>query len=169
MADRTKDAVCTICGKSIKIHIFASAKTAKCDDCKKGKGKGKPVEKKGQWSSGFDENRKYGPRIDGEPNPALARLCCPIHSDKPMKVIGVIKGELWGDIITYQCRVPKCWLVVQISEQSRHAGPLRTRIHGDGLEGDMEALTDEILECIKKGELAEWWQKQLDKYQKEGI
>ena len=157
---KLKDARCIECGKEIQIHIYASAKKCRCDDCKRKRAKRvtQPAPTPKPNSSEFFQ-RKPGPRIDGRPNRALEKLCCPYHPDIPMKIIGVIKSEIWGDIVTLQCRQPGCWLVVNISEQSK--GPLRTKSHGDGYEPDMDP--EEIKRLLAEGKLSEAWLKQVDR------
>jgi len=108
---KTKQAICTGCGKQTEVSLFMSALKAKCDDCKTGK---QPQ----QGSNGF--RPLTGPRIDGHPNAALRNLCCPYHTQKPMSIIGVVKSD-WGDVVTLQCREEGCWLMVKISEQQRSA------------------------------------------------
>lgn len=130
--NKLKDARCVECGKEIQIHIYASAKKCRCDDCKQREKRA--TQSTPTSSSGEFFQRNSEPRIDGRPNKALEKLCCPYHHDIPMKVIGVIKSENRGDIVTLQCRQPGCWLVVSISEQSQ--GPLRTKSHGIGFEPD---------------------------------
>lgn len=142
--DKMKDAQCMMCGDNIKIHIYASAKKAICDGCK---------------SQDTDivedlptKDDLKGPRIDGKPNKALRKLCCPHHADTPMQVIGVIKGD-WGDLISLQCRIKGCWTLVQISEQQAKMGhPLRTKCHGDGYEKDPDAL----IQHLEHGTLHRW-------------
>ena len=160
--NKLKDAKFVECGKEIQIHIYASAKKCKCDDCKQGKVRQvtQPAPVPKSSPDGFFQ-RDPGPRIDGRPNKALERLCCPYHHDIPMKVIGVIRSENWGDIVTLQCRRPGCWLVVNISEQSKHIGPLRTKSHGDGFEPDMDP--GEIKRLLAEGKLSEAWLKQVER------
>lgn len=157
---KLKDARCIECGKEIQIHIYASAKKCRCDDCKR-KGKKRATQSAPAPTSSTDEffQSKSGPRIDGRPNRALEKLCCPYHPDVPMKVIGVIRSENWGDIVTLQCRRPGCWLVVNISEQTK--GPLRTKAHGDGFEPDMDP--EEIKRLLAEGKLSEAWLKQVER------
>lgn len=155
---KLKDAKCVECGKDIQIHIYASAKKCKCDDCKRGIAK-----HVAQLSQTLNPGEFFqgdsGPRIDGRPNRALEKLCCPYHHDIPMKVIGVIRSEGWGDLVTLQCRRPGCWVVVNISEQTK--GPLRTKSHGDGFEPDMDP--EEIKRLLAEGKLSEAWLKQVEK------
>ena len=157
---KLKDAKCIDCGKEIQIHIYASAKKCRCDDCKRNRGKVKRATQSAP-TSGPDKffQNNSGPRIDGRPNRALEKLCCPYHHDVPMKVIGVIRSENWGDIVTLQCRRPGCWLVVSISEQTK--GPLRTKSHGDGFEPDMDP--EEIKRLLAEGKLSEAWLKQVER------
>ena len=155
---KLKDARCIECGKEIQIHIYASAKKCRCDDCKRGR-----TRRTTQPASTPKPNQFFkggpGPRIDGRPNRALEKLCCPYHPDTPMKVIGVIRSENWGDLVTLQCRQPGCWLVVNISEQTK--GPLRTKSHGDGFEPDMDP--EEIKRLLAEGKLSETWLKQVER------
>ena len=145
---KTKQAQCVECGKDIKIHIYASPKTCKCEDCKLGGMSNSEQED-------YNNINMSGPRIDRQPNKALQTLGCPHHPDHPMKLVGVIHSPMWGDIISMQCRQPGCWLVVNISEQSKNAGPLRTRGHGDGYEVDLTA--DEIKDKLASGEIHQDW------------
>lgn len=157
---RLKDAKCVECGKEIKINIYASAKKCKCDDCKRGRAK-RATRPTPPSKSSLGEFFKGdpGPRIDGRPNRALEKLCCPYHPDIPMKIIGVVRSENWGDLVTLQCRQPGCWLVVNISEQTK--GPLRTKSHGDGFEPDMDP--EEIKRLLAEGKLSEAWLKQVER------
>lgn len=145
---KTKDATCIQCGTPIKIHIYASPKVAKCDVCKNN------VTKTIMHNQDDDMNvygeRTTGPRIDGAPNPALQNLACPYHPDKRMDIIGVIKNDHWGDIVSFQCRAKGCWTVVQISEQARKSGPWRTTVDGTSFE------PDDVLEHLKEGKMDEW-------------
>lgn len=72
-----------------------------------------------------------GPRIDGQPNKALARLSCPHHSHQPMKIIGVIKSS-WGDMIDFQCQ--ECFTRVQITDRPKNGYPLQTTACGTDFE-----------------------------------
>lgn len=155
--EKYKQAECIECGKDISIHIYASKKKCKCDDCKE-----QPQEDSGNDGPVQYFESQQGPRIDGRPNKALERLCCPYHHDIPMKVIGVVKNPMWGDLVTMQCQRPGCWLVVNISEQSKQIGPMRTKSHGDGYEPDMTA--EDIKEGLANGTLTEEWIDKIGKY-----
>ena len=165
MSKKTKQAECIECGEVITISLFASAKKARCDECKKDRKKNKKsdqqnhlIQKADDDISTIDENTGLtrGARIDGRPNKALENLSCPYHPDKKMKLIGVIKDDMWGDIVTLQCREEGCWLVVEISEQSRRTGPLRTKSHGIGVEPDLPA--EEVKKLLAEGKLSKWWE-----------
>lgn len=149
---KQKDAVCVGCGKVIQINVLASLKTAKCDECKGGKRQDVPRETDGEeaeHTTAYGESL-VGPRIDGKPNRALARLCCPYHPHRQMDIIGVIKNDHWGDIVSMQCRERGCWTVVQISEQARNVGPWRTTVDGTSFE------PDDLLGYLNNGRMNEW-------------
>lgn len=149
---KQKDATCIDCGKTIQINVLASLKTARCEDCKGGN---KVEVSRGTQEGGDDVRTAYGeamtgPRIDGRPNKALAKLGCPYHPHKVMDVIGVIKNDHWGDIVSLQCREKGCYALVQISEQSRMSGPFRTTVDGTSFE------PDDLVETVRTGNLEEW-------------
>lgn len=137
MSKKTKIVKCVGCGKDIEVSKFMSALKARCQDCKNGSRRGS------------SSNTSKAPRIDGPPNKALSRLCCPYHPDHRMTVIGVIKSSKWGDIVSLQCRVDGCWTLVQISEQHRHMGPLRSKVHGIGFESEEDV--SRFVEHMKNG------------------
>lgn len=140
LSKETKTVKCVGCGKDIEVSKFMSALKARCQDCKNSGRRSN--------SSNSSNNISRGPRIDGPPSKALSRLCCPYHPDNRMTVIGVIKSK-WGDIVSLQCRVDGCWTLVQISEQQRHMGPLRSKVHGIGFESDDDV--SRFVEHMKNG------------------
>lgn len=148
---KTKDAICNVCGESMQINVLASLKTAKCEPCKANKKQAVKVVEHNGNPSVYGENQN-GPRIDGRPNKAFENLGCPHHPQNKMLIIGVVKNELWGDLITLQCRQKGCWTVVNISEQSKRSGPLRTRVHGDGYEVDdiINRLSEDSDETLRE-------------------
>lgn len=87
-----------------------------------------------------------GPRIDGQPNKALARLACPHHPHKMMKVIGVIKSG-WGDMVDLQCQ--ECYTRVQITDRPKNGYPVQTTACGT----DFEPI--EIISALDEGNIAD--------------
>jgi hypothetical protein len=149
MADKTKDGVCVVCTKPIKVHKFVSLKTCKCDDCKTNKTrKAEPVNTSDQETA-YGESTA-GPRIDGKPNKALMKLCCPYHPADPMDIVGVIKNDKWGDIVSFQCRERGCHAVIQITEQAKMSSPWRTTADGTSFE------PDDLIETLRQGKMEEW-------------
>lgn len=161
MGKKTKDAKCVICGVDFQASLFASLKTCRCDDCK-GSRKAEDIGDIGginpsielmakpQKVAVVDYSEKVnGPRIDGEPNRALARLACPLHPYKQMAVIGVIKSS-WGDILDFQCREKGCYTRVSITERPRNGYPMQTT----GCGTDYEPT--DALDAIENGNIAEW-------------
>jgi hypothetical protein len=174
---KMKDAVCIDCGVAIEINVLASLKTARCAVCKTG-GKFADVrydDEPAAVADPVDEpepagrvtvygESMTGPRIDGAPNKALARLACPYHPHKTMNVIGVIRNDHWGDIVSMQCREKGCWTVIQISEQSRISGPWRTTVDGTTFE------PEDLLESVRGGSLSDWArEREIEVKQTKGI
>lgn len=87
-----------------------------------------------------------GPRIDGAPNKALARMSCPHHSHQPMKIIGVIKST-WGDMVDLQCQT--CFTRVQITDRPKNGYAVQTTGCGTSFE------PAEILESLDNGNIAD--------------
>lgn len=152
MSKRTKPAKCVVCGKDIEITVFGSLKTCKCDECKGGNIKAATPTTEAKEDTTERHETVYGekmtgPRIDGKPNKALRNLCCPYHPQHPMDIVGVIKNDHWGDIVSFQCRQKGCYAVVQISEQSKMSGPLRTTACGTSFE------QDDLVETLREGKM----------------
>ncbi|AZS49239.1 hypothetical protein BpsS140_00046 [Bacillus phage vB_BpsS-140] len=138
------------------IGKYASHKKTKCEKCKGRAEKTLPL---GQ-SVSINIKAPEEPRIDGEPNRSLHKLCCPYHQE-PMKIIGVIKNHKWGDLITLQCQYDNCWLVVTISEQSKMHGPLLSSPDGTGFQ--LANSVDDIKRKLADGKLSSRWQEWMER------
>lgn len=153
MTNRTKEVNCIDCQEVITVSVFASPKSARCEKCKNTKyGKSDVVEKAEEPAKSQVDaygEKISGPRIDGSPNRALARLSCPFHPHVQMTIIGVIKSD-WGDIVDLQCREPRCWTKVSISEQSKNGHAIQTT----GCGTDFEPA--EVINHLENGTIRDW-------------
>lgn len=171
MTKKTKQVNCIACDTLITVSVFASPKSAKCDGCKTGKSvqnvpretvpqqeiqdvpretKQPQVTTEPQNIDAYGESTR-GPRIDGAPSKALARLACPFHPSEQMTIIGVTKSSQWGDIIDLQCRKPGCWTKVSISEQSKKHG---YAIQTTGCGTDFEPA--DVIDALENGKIRQW-------------
>lgn len=178
---KTKQGICIDCGKEIIVSAFASLKKCKCDECKGGSksrvdgdGTGQvmtptstdivessdPVEV--QQNNGnmtvaslerpFIKDKKK-PRIDGVPNKALQSLCCPHHPSQVMVITSLIRSDMWGDTVGFQC--PICNTMVQISDSTF---PSRIRYTHKG-ELEVDEVVESVLDGLKNGNVAEKMEK----------
>ena len=142
----TKVCVCIGCGKGVTVTKFASPSKVQCDECKQ-KPLDIPVVSNNNQPVVVEDNslmkthKKHG-RIDGEPNPALASLSCPYHSNNQMETVSVIKDKKWGDKLVMQCTI--CNVIVEIVDRSDNRAPILMDDSGVDYDEDTTRFLDRI-------------------------